>query len=775
MIGDFKVSIPPQPKRKFVPRIKVWKLKDPEKRAELSEVFKAKTQGRQLSQTCTVNERWTSLKDNLLQATKEVCGVSANHPWRKQTWWWNKQVEEAVNEKRRCFKLWKAGGSRAAYNSAKRASNRAVYHAKNEAEKVALQKIDPRSADVYRLAKQMRRDNQDVMGEKPIKNDEGLLSLDEDAKKEAWKEHYERLLNVEFPWNPDDLSVESPVEGPSEPITLEMITKAINKMASGKAAGPSGIVAEMLKPLGETGVAEVRDLIEDIISEGYIPVDWQESYIVNLYKGKGDALNRGNYRGLKLIEQTMKVLERVVEGLIRQRVEIDEMQCGFMSGRGTTDAIFIVRQLQEKHLAANKLLYMAFIDLEKAFDRVPRDVIWWAMRKLGINEWLVRLVQSIYKDVRSRVRVGSGYSEEFGVKVGVHQGSVLSPLLFIIVLEALSREFRTGCPWELLYADDLMISAESMEELLVKLKTWKAEMERKGLRVNMGKTKIMVSGPNLDLLKKSGKDPCGVCQTGVGRNAIFCGGCLSWIHKKCSGIKGPLRPDPDFRCARCLGKARPIDGRLVKEVQVDDETVEAVPEFCYLGDMLSAGGGCELAAFTRCKSAWGKFRQLLPLLTNRNLPLLTRGRVYSTCVRSVMLHAAETWAMTVATLNRLRRNDRAMIRWICNVKANDEVSSDSLLSKLGLQDIDVVLRSSRMRWYGHVERSKGWIAQVRKLNIVAQKRSGKPRKSWDEVLLDDRKKLGMDTADPQNRSEWRGRLRRRLVKQVQPSVEDNGL
>ena len=201
----------------------------------------------------------------------------------------------------------------------------------------------------------------------------------------------------------------------------------------------------MLKTLGEAGVAEVCDLIEDIISEGYIPTDWQESYIVNLYKGKGDALNRGNYRGLKLIEQTMKVLERVVEGLIRQRVEIDEMQCGFMSGRGTTDVIFIVRQLQEKHLAAYKLHYMAFIDLEKAFYRVQWDVIWWAMRKLGIDEWLVRLVQSMYKDVRSRVRVGSGYSEEFGVKVG-HQGSVLSPLLFIIVLEALSREFRTGCP-----------------------------------------------------------------------------------------------------------------------------------------------------------------------------------------------------------------------------------------------------------------------------------------------------------------------------------------
>ena len=95
----------------------------------------------------------------------------------------------------------------------------------------------------------------------------------------------------------------------------------------------------------------------------------------------------------------------------------------------------------------------------------------------------------MYKDVRSRVRVGDRYSEEFGFGVGVHQGSILSPLLFIIVLEALSREFHTGCPWELLYADDLMISAESMEELLVKVQTWKTEMEKKGLCVNMGKTK----------------------------------------------------------------------------------------------------------------------------------------------------------------------------------------------------------------------------------------------------------------------------------------------
>ena len=166
----------------------------------------------------------------------------------------------------------------------------------------------------------------------------------------------------------------------------------------------------------------------------------------------------------------------------------------------------------------------------------------------------MRLVQSMYKDVRSRVRVGDGHSEEFGVGVGVHQGSVLSPLIFIIVLEALSREFHTGCPWELLYADNLMISAESMEELLVKVQTWKTEMEKKGLCVNMGKTKIMEFGINLDVLKKSGKYPCGVCQSGVGSsNAIFCGGCKRWVHKKCSSIKGPLRPDPESGAPNALG------------------------------------------------------------------------------------------------------------------------------------------------------------------------------------------------------------------------------
>ena len=110
-------------------------------------------------------------------------------------------------------------------------------------------------------------------------------------------------------------------------------------------------------------------------------------------------------------------------------------------------------------------------------------------------------------NTRSKVRVNNTYSDEFGVKVGVHQGSVLSPLLLIIVFEALSREFCTGIPCELLHADDLVITAETEDELKMKLIKWETNLKAKGLRLNMRKTKILVSIVDLQMLKDYGKYP----------------------------------------------------------------------------------------------------------------------------------------------------------------------------------------------------------------------------------------------------------------------------
>ena len=129
------------------------------------------------------------------------------------------------------------------------------------------------------------------------------------------------------------------------------------------------------------------------------------------------------------------------------------------------------------------------------------------------------------------------------------------------------------------------------------------------------------------------------CRTGVGSNSIFCNSCKHWVHKKCRGLKR-LKKDPDYRW--CQGTACPLDGRPQKKVQGGPDKLEVVASFCYLGDMLSAAGCCEHSTTTRVKTAWNKFKDLLPVLSSHHLSFKTRGRVYSSCVRSAMLHASET-------------------------------------------------------------------------------------------------------------------------------------
>ena len=112
-----------------------------------------------------------------------------------------------------------------------------------------------------------------------------------------------------------------------------------------------------------------------------------------------------------------------------------------------------------------------------------------ALKKLGIEKWLVKTVQSMYRNTRSRVRVDGAFSDDFLVQLGLHQASVLSALLFIIVLDAPSRNIRSECPEELLYDDDLALVSEPLESLKGRLEAWKGALESKGLRANVNMTK----------------------------------------------------------------------------------------------------------------------------------------------------------------------------------------------------------------------------------------------------------------------------------------------
>ena len=174
-------------------------------------------------------------------------------------------------------------------------------------------------------------------------------------------------------------------------------------------------------------------------------------------------------------------------------------------------------------------------------------------RKLGVEEWLVSAVMSMYAVVKTVVRTVYGNSKGFEVKVGMHQGSALSPLLFVIVMEAISREFRVALPWEQLYSDDLAMIAETEEELIKRLNEWKDNVESKGMRVNMNNTKVMISGERQKVRQKAVRSPCGVCSKGVGSNSLQCSSCQKWVHKKCSDIKGSMsKVAKSLICSGCL-------------------------------------------------------------------------------------------------------------------------------------------------------------------------------------------------------------------------------
>ena len=147
LVCDMMIDMPPQIKRKFTPRPKVWKLRDPQTCSRFQEVFKAHVPTVEFEAATTTEEIWAKLKTGLLKTTEEVCGTTKPHPWRRETWWWNKEVDDAITAKRQAFKAWKAGKcTRASYNTAKRISRRVVHHARHKADKVVYEGIDHKSS-----------------------------------------------------------------------------------------------------------------------------------------------------------------------------------------------------------------------------------------------------------------------------------------------------------------------------------------------------------------------------------------------------------------------------------------------------------------------------------------------------------------------------------------------------------------------------------------------------------------------------------------------------
>ena len=228
---------------------------------------------------------------------------------------------------------------------------------------------------------------------------------------------------------------------------------------------------------------------------------------------------------------------------------------------------------------------MVFIDLEKAYDSVPRVVLWRCLAARGVPEVYIRTIQDMYSAVGTSVRTPVGDSQYFPVEVGLHQGSVLSPLLFIIVLDVITRDIQAPIPWCMLFADDIVLVAESRTEVNVNLERWRTSLEGYGLRLSRSKTEYLWANFSEE------------------------------IHEEDVAV--------------CIAEAR----------------VPQTNTFKYLGSIIQSNGDISADVTHRILTGWLRLRSATGVLCDKNVPLKLKGKFYRVAIRPSLLYGSECWPL----------------------------------------------------------------------------------------------------------------------------------
>ncbi|KAK3509768.1 hypothetical protein QTP70_009101 [Hemibagrus guttatus] len=279
-------------------------------------------------------------------------------------------------------------------------------------------------------------------------------------------------------------------------------------------------------------------------------------------------------------------------------------------------------------------------NLEKAYDRVPREELWYCMRKSGVAEKYVRVVQDMYERSRTVVRCAVGQTEEFNVEVGLHQGSALSPFLFAIVMDQLSEEVRQESPWTMMFADDIVICSESREQVEENLERWRFALERRGMKVSRSKTEYM---------------------------------CVN--EREGSGT-----------------------------VRLQGEEVKKVQEFKYLGSTVQSNGECGKEVKKRVQAGWNGWRKVSGVLCDQKISARIKGKVYRTVVRPAMLYGLETVSLRKRQESELEVAELQMLRFSLGVTRLDRIRNEYIRGTAHVGRLGDKVREARLRWFGHVQR-----------------------------------------------------------------------
>ena len=513
--------------------------------------------------------------------------------------------------------------------------------------------------------------------EMPVKDGQGnLLTRDKDISN-RWKEHFETVLNRPIPPEEDIPSAQEDLNIDTRVIRLEEVEMAIQQLKNNKAPGEDGLFPEMFKSADDRLTMTLHKLFNKIWVTGSVPSIWKSGIIVKIPK-KGDLSECGNWRGITLSPIVFKIFGKVLLNRLEPVVEhiLRDEQAGFRKGRGCNDQIFIIRHLMQQGNEMKVPLSLCFVDFEKAFDSVSRRTMGKIMRHYGIPVEFVRVIMNMHENTSCKVMVDGCFSESFDVRSGVIQGGVLSPLLFVLVIDYVMKrvvaETDAGILWQedrklldLDYADDIVLMCYGPGEMQRVLDCLVREGKKMGLVINCRKTEII--NMNMD------------------------------------------------NAQDCL-----IEGTIVKQVE----------RFKYLGTYLVKGGSLNLEFEERLKRANQAMGMLKRVWTNTNFSVHTKIRIYMVMVRSILIYGHESWYSTQTTDNKFLVFENKALRRILGIKWWQRISNKRIREITRVQPVDEYVRLSRWKWMGHVYRRAGLVRHTVEWVAPGRRGRGRPRETW---------------------------------------------
>ncbi len=672
-----------------------------------------------------VEEEWQWMRDHVVQIAEEVCGAQCGNRRRKKTPWWSEEVKLAVKKKQEAWKAKELDRSEQNIREYRRQKSNVMKVVKTEKIRTMMEMADKLEEDfggnkkmIYGMIKEKRVDKEK---QRFMKYKDGVTN-DPETVKDMWKSYFKNLLNVSQQTSVEDNNSERADEKEECPITKEEVNQAIKGMKNGKSPGADEFSVEMIKAGGPTGVNWMYRVVKAAWDQKRVPNDWLRGVIVPIFK-KGDRKECNNYRGITLQSQGAKIYERVIERRVRNIVEpkLREEQYGFRRGRSTIDLIFALRQIMERRWEEGKALYMVFLDLEKAYDHLPREKVWTCLQQKGVSNTLVERIKSMYQRCESCVQTSHGLSEWFKVSIGLRQGSVLSPILFDVVMDEMLRRVDPRMEEEegqgtktLIYADDIVELGDSAEEVQQKVNKWNEVTEEFGMKVSIVKSELLV----LQRGKKSLR------------------------HKNRIKLRG---------------------------VELQEKE-----EFQYLGSMVTNEAKMENEVKRRVGLAEKFYQKVRKLVWNEQFPKKCKMLLYKQYYLPILTYGAVTWPMGWKEESAVQAAEMKFIRSVAGVTKLDKIRSSVIRKKVGVESLKFKMGKDRLRWYGHMRRMEDNRIPRQAFEIVnGKRRVGRPRDRWQDQVQADVEERGEEWSVVDRERWWEDRNKwRELVSRQEKDIQE---